>query len=91
MRTTGQTRNASLATEVKVLVDTYEAALQAGMDQREAYDAARRAFEKEGVPPLQAANLVRLIIALVGQRHGERVYSESELAVIVDYASGIRK
>ncbi len=73
------------------MIDVYEAALKAGDDQQRLFTSTRdMLMDKLGMQGQQAANLVRCIIAVVGARNGEQIYSDEEFATIVGYATGAK-
>lgn len=73
------------------MVDVYEQGIKDGADQQVLFEKTRDMLIKHwDMEPKRAANFVRCIIAMVGARHGEEVYSEDELAEVLGYATGLR-
>jgi hypothetical protein len=80
--------NDTLAEVFDRLVTGYERLLRQGCDQRLVFEQYQDRLIEAGFPPLQAANLVRFVIAEVGRRNGQQVYSEEDLRVIARLAAG---
>lgn len=69
------------------LADIYLKALTAGATERDAFEASCNAFALAfQVPRLQAANLTRIVIALVGMKVGETLYPPEGMKIIVGRA-----
>lgn len=65
----------------------YEHSLRAGVAERMAFETCRDAFVSIlGVDLARAANLTRVVIAMVGARHGQQVYSPEDFKQIVKLA-----
>lgn len=66
------------------LADVYIDGVKRGTDERIIFEAMRDQFASRlNVPEIQAANLVRVVIALIGKRYGKRAYKPADFRVIL--------
>lgn len=66
-------------------LNIYEAALLAGMEERQAFELARDKFVGLGFEPIVAANIVRAGLHCIAHKHGRRLYAPADLAEIAKH------
>ena len=65
----------------------YEHSLREGVPERITFETCRDAFVGIlGVDLVRAANLARVVIAMVGARYGQQVYSREDFKQILELA-----